>query len=474
MARNREEMLIEANRRGLLTGVKKAAFDEAVKRGLIQSETPAMQFDTKGIPIPEQRRTNAERAKSVPSVGRFALKRFVDNFLNIPNASGELLASGAAAAETLAGSIPRAVRGDDLDVGRRFSENVSEQREAFPASLLIDAPRFDSRDVRAAGSAVSSALSGDFDVAENFESARERALESDLQAREDRPGATAAGDVVGDVVTLVSGRAPLARGMRNRRLAQPPVAKKKLPPGFKAEVDRVVNSKIVQSLKKSGLKIGEAGLEGAVIAALNDEDPLTTAALAGGAQAAGSGALKLADFSLHNPGKAMSAVIGGGVLIQMFKEATPGGRDRILESIETAAEKTVALVALGFVSGAAGLGRVGGKFADNVPIVADGITAMPRGAMISLLSDFANPQNASLMEPVIFKIADDPTFFGPTATRRITRAINSENLSVADELDNLMKDRRFRQKVDSIFDAQAQVEKLVQGTPTIPIRRGGR
>lgn len=475
MARSREEMLIEANRRGLLSGPRKAAFDEAVKRGLIKEDGPPMQFDTKGIPIPDRRLSNAERAAEVPTIGRFALERFVDNFLNIPNASGELLASGLAAAETAAGSIPRAIRGEDLEIGQRFSENVEARREALPASLLINAPRIDSRDVRAAGSAVSSALSGDFGVADNFESARERALESDLQAREDRPGAAVAGDVTGDVATLLTGRTPLARGARNRRLAARAIPKKAIPPGFKAEVDRLVNSRIAQGLKRGGLRIGETGLEGAVIAALNDDDPVTAAALAAGAQAAGSTFLGLAEFGFGKNGKNLAISLAGATaMIQMFKSATPGGRDRILESTETAANKITGMLALGVLSGAAGLGRMGGKFADNVPVIADGVTAIPRGAMVSLLSDFSNPENASLIEPVIFKMAEDPTFFGPTATRRIGRAISKENLSVADELNNLMRDRRFRQKVESIFDAKAEVEKLRQGTPTTPIQRGSR
>jgi len=41
MSASREEMLIEADRRGLLKGEQKAQFDEAVKRGLIKAPSAA-------------------------------------------------------------------------------------------------------------------------------------------------------------------------------------------------------------------------------------------------------------------------------------------------------------------------------------------------------------------------------------------------------------------------------------------------
>lgn len=463
---SREELLIEANRRGLLTGQDKALFDEAVNRGLIEPPAaPPNNIDPRLMAGLDPRLLSTPPEDA--GVGNFALRQFIDNFLNVDRATGTILADAAAGARTAAGTVPRLVQGQPLEVGRRFDEARQDERSRFPANVLREGIIPDTFDIEAAGRTAGNVIEGEVvsrnpnAIQDRFRQNRDQLVEDELRTREESPVASTAGDLLGDAATLLTGRVPLARAARNRRFAARGAGDEVAdvvttpPKGLEAlrlTADDIVQSKLVRNLRRGGLRIGEATLEGAVIGALSDEDPLTSAAMAAGAQTAGSTLLGISDGLLKKGGRNLLFGIAGTVaFIQLFKSATPGGRDRILESTESGFNKVAATLALGGLAGAAGMGRVGGRLSDRLPGFADSITTLPRGSVISLLSDIGRGDaNAQLTEQVIFKLAEDPEFFGPAAARRIERALYSENISVTETINDLRADRQFRRRLEEL------------------------
>lgn len=82
MGASREEMLIEANRRGLLTGDRKAAFDEAVKRGLISM--PSQQSQDQSVPLSQ---FNDPRAAAL-TIGSSALAEPIAGLAGLAGLAG--------------------------------------------------------------------------------------------------------------------------------------------------------------------------------------------------------------------------------------------------------------------------------------------------------------------------------------------------------------------------------------------------
>ena len=421
--------------------------------------------------------------------GEFAFRNFVDNILNVPNAAGELvggaLAGSAAGLQTTNQAIDRLLSGEPTNFVESFRENNAAQRRLEPAATLIggaDTPTsFDlEAAARTAPTAIREVLGNvtlgndagsiqtaiqlarsrqeqgltqrpDFSrVQDEFSENREQALERTLELGESNPLAASTGEVAGDVATLVAGRAPIARAVRNRRLSSPSRPSTPIEPGTKQLLDDIVNSRVIKGLKSGGVKVGEAGLEGAVLAALNDEDPLNSSALAAGSQAAGSLFIQGTEGVFGRGGRnlALTAATTMG-FIQLFKTVTPGGRDRILESSESAFDKIAALIALGGLASITGFGRSGERLSNQVPIFADAITSIPRGSVLSVLSDLGDDTDGNI-EAVLSKLIEDPDFFGPTASRRLSRALTNEKVSIAKTIDSLMADRSFRRKLESL------------------------
>ena len=365
------------------------------------------------------------------------------------------MADAAAGVRTAAGTVPRAVTGQPLEIGPRFQEAREDERTRFPASALRGAPIPNTFDVQAAGQALFDG--GDGTLSERFARRKDELVEADLQAREQNPLAATAGGMLGDAATL------LARAARSRRFAaradraadEVADVATSPPRGLEAirlTADDIVQSKLVRRLRRGGLRIGEATLEGAVIGALNDDDPLTSAAMAAGAQTAGSTLLSITDGLLTKGGRNLVYGIAGTIaFIQLFKSATPGGRDRILESTESGFNKVAATLALGGLAGASGMGRVGGRLSDRLPGFADSITSLPRGSVLSLLSEIGEGDaDSQLVEDVLMRLAEDPEYFGPAAARRIERALYSDSISVTETINDLRANREFRRRLDEL------------------------
>lgn len=200
-------------------------------------------------------------------------------------------------------------------------------------------------------------------------------------------------------------------------------------------------------MNRSGRAV-EAGLEGATIALLNDGDPLEVAAWSAGSQAGGS--LLLSGMSgIFSGGptriglKILGTAAGVGTLLQILQVAGPQDDPSLIGSIEAGFPKVVGAIALGSLSGIAGLGRVSSRFPVNaLPQIADAISALPRGATISVLNELLQDPAA---ETVVQRLASDPNFFGARAGRRIQRALTDETISLSETVENLMSNSEFRE-----------------------------
>ncbi len=178
------------------------------------------------------------------------------------------------------------------------------------------------------------------------------------------------------------------------------------------------------------------------------------AAYSAGGQAAGS--IMLSGISAisgnggigSKSGRLLLAAGGVGALLQMVKSATPGGEDSVIDSIESGFNKVLGGLALGALAGISGAGRITSRFPVRAfPDVADGITALQRGATISLLKEAVNDPTA---EKVINKLSRDPNYFGPSATDRLRRAMQSERVSLSKTIEELMQGRDFLEKLENL------------------------
>lgn len=362
---------------------------------------------------------------AMAAFSRAALGRLVDNLLGAPSAVAGTLAGGIVPPGETRQNITRSVSG------------------AIPAPTADDV-------LAAARTGVGAVSEGDLTgIGERF--ARERGDVADLDARmrEAQPVASTVGEAVGDAGTILAGRTPIRAAARRAPLRPP----KPLRTGARRVLDDIVDTKLAQSLKRGGIRVGEAGAEGAVVAALNDDDPVTGMALAAGQQAGTSLALRLGDeFFGGTKGQFFSAVAMSAIAVQLLKESTPGGKDFLIESGETAIKKIIPVATLGALAAMLGGGRVGGTLQRNLPSVADALTAIPRGSLQSLMRELVDSDETGNREvlQVIQTFSENPDAFGPGARRRIQRAITDDRRSIAKEIDRLMGDRGFRRRLDAL------------------------
>jgi hypothetical protein len=285
--------------------------------------------------------------------------------------------------------------------------------------------------------------------------------------REQFSGSALLGDALGGGAALVGIRAPIAahRGISqlnhvNNVKAASELAKKSAnavansPTLSAATNEALKQSTALRTLANRAGRAGEAGLEGVAVALLSGGDPLEIAGYAAGGQAAGSlllgGITKVGgngDFGSKVGRLTTAAVLVGG-MIQLVKTATPGGEDSVLESIKSGFEKVTLGLALGAVSGIAGAGRITNRFpVKALPQIADGITAMNRGAAISVLNEALKDRT---VEKVVNKLQSDAEYFGPTATAELNRAFFSEKIQVRDTIDKLMQNKGFAEKMENL------------------------
>jgi len=390
---------------------------------------------------PFQAELNRRESEGPETAGSAFIKttgRGVANLaLGFPQASGTALAFTAA--------LPALVPG-----GESFREQFETEKGRFPASLLrkIPAPTFEEI----------------FGITEESE-----------RMREQFPKATGAGDVAADVITLLTGRLPLAKGIakaERKLVGKTPdllfggAIPKITDPGAKRLVKRVIDSKSVRLLARGAGRSLEAGFEAAALDLLKGDAPLETAMYVAGAQAGGSVLLTIGKGlttggPLRIGSKLALSAVSAGALIQLVKNTTPGGQDNLIDSIETGFEKVMLAVLFGAVAGAVGAGRLRGtKLAEDLPKLTDAIAAIPRASMISLLENYrdAGPDDQQTIELVIGKLSEDPEFFGTRVATKLQSAM--ENNRFAEALRELQNNKAFKQKLFSLAPPTFQEQRL--------------
>ena len=465
----REELLIEANRRGLLTGERKRLLDEAVQRGLISP--PA------DVPIPQNVPPLAPLAPILPfnvatveqniaalnpaGIGEFALRQFIDNILSTPRATGTLLADASAATRTAAGSVPRLFNDQPLELGRRFTEAREEERQLQPAKFLRELPIPDTFDIQAAGR--TAVGRGQGSIPERFAQQRDELIEADLQAREQRPVASVAGNMLGDAATLATGRLPFARAVT--RIPKARVLPSNLTPSARRTLDRFMHAEATNKLFRGIRRAGETGFEGAVLAALDDADPVQTAMYSATAQAAGSTLLTVGNIARKQPLASLGyAALITAAGIQTVKTVTPGGVDSVVDSLEGGFDKVVLLGALATAAGLAGAGRGRGTLlAEELPKIIEGGTALLRGSMLSIIKDATKEDERGVQTTfqTLQHLAADPGRFTEPQLAALEKGFKDGNLSaVAQRL--VSEDENFAQIIDSTPRSRMTQDELRQ------------
>jgi hypothetical protein len=372
--------------------------------------------------------------------GNEMVKGFANNALALPQATGNLLAGAA----TIPAAIAGKARGEPFDFANRFRE----QQDLQPAALLRAIPAPTVQGLAAAARSIPSLLPGGETPREAYANNRATIAEEDERVRQEHPFATGAGEVAGDVATLITGRAPIASLVRR---AEERLTRKgpeiffggtvpAIEPGIRRTIDRALKAETTRRLARGAGRSVETGLEAAILETVKGDnpDPLQAAALAAGGQVAGSAFLEggrglLSGGLLKGGGKVALAAGSIAGMWQLVKSATPGGRDRILESIEHGFDSVAFSVMLGAVASVAGAPRYrDGKLAEELPRIVDGLASVPRGATLSLLTDFANADESEQQrfERVLNNLARDPDFRGRDAQeRKIVARIRGQSAS---------------------------------------------
>jgi len=207
--------------------------------------------------------------------------------------------------------------------------------------------------------------------------------------REEFPIGAKAGDVAGDVATLMTGRLPLSKGIRQ---AEQKLLKNRIKfdvqgPGVKKSLEDLANSQTMRKLAKGAGRSTETGLEAAALDILKGNDQLETVPLAVGVQIGGSLTLEIGK-GLLSGNKALWSAVVFGTMLQLAKNTIPGGENNLLSSLESGFEKVQLSIILGLaVSPFTGRFRGVGQ-SRNYPRLADGITTVTRGAALSFVSDY--------------------------------------------------------------------------------------
>ncbi|MEQ8504580.1 MAG: hypothetical protein RIB80_04590 [Rhodospirillales bacterium] len=415
------------------------------------------------IPEPVIPRLTMEKPPGVgESMGRGALTQFLGNVLGLPDLAATSAAQVASSLtpregtfgplEAVAGAL-KAVSGGTVDPAAA-AETV-RTNAPVPGDRVLGLPTGEEANAvfEAAGTGTAALARGE---ELNFGPRVDRSLERTAQAETEHPLAFTAGEVAGDAATLMLAAPARARlrALEDGRAVLPP---SKLPAGIRRQLDDFVRSNFMRTMERTGMRAAEAGIEGATLALLDEGDPVKTAALAAGGQVMGTAAIGLnkllmgkgiSDFLLRTGGTFFSM----GALIQIMKEKIPGGQDRILESLEESGTGLATVMALGGIASMAGLDRHGGRFAENLPRLADAMTAIPRGAMISGFKDLAKAmsEDDGTIERTVTELVKNPEVFGPEVARRLDRAFRTGRLGK--EIERLKNNPKFLKRLDELSE----------------------
>lgn len=276
-------------------------------------------------------------------------------------------------------------------------------------------------------------------------------LQRGQQIQQDRPGANATGEVIGDVATLLTGRLPAANAIN--RAEQAFVAGKFKNLDNSSEFSRAWN-KFVKSdfvkdvVKRPGFRAAETGMEGAVLSLMKDGDPLATGLYTAGAQLAGSGSIGFMNHFLEGKGsfgvRLGLGIFAASAILGTAQNLTGTGEGNIfdtLEANEMAYDKAALALALGVMGHASGLSRVR---SGDVPKLGDAITSIPRGVVVSLIEDITHEREAGGddVQNTMAHIMNNPDVFNKTQKTQLNAGM--EKGTFGETVERLMQtDPRF-------------------------------
>jgi hypothetical protein len=401
------------------------------QRGAQGNPFTAMREQAKAAKPPED--------KSANFVAReLAARGTLNAALAAPSASGGLVANALAAAragvKSLAGvgaNNARSLVGMDRVERPSFGERYDEERSGAVDSALRSIPRPTVSGITAAMQSVPALVPGGESPGEAYDRNQFAFEEEEGEMRREHPTAAMIGDVGGDVGAIALGRRGTGAGNAIRRLETRLTGRGAVQAAesLAGDVSKALTP-MSRRVARGGLRSLESGVEAAVLDVLKDPnaDPLDTAAIAAGSQLVGSGILTGAQGLVSGGlGKAgvnitVAAMTTWGFL-QVLKSSTPGGQDRILESMESGYDKVALLLAAGAGSAAIGATRYGrGNTAltDQTRKFLDGVATTHRGTLLSLLTDYTegDDEERAALERTLTALAEDPTYRGKTRSEQ--------------------------------------------------------
>jgi hypothetical protein len=261
------------------------------------------------------------------------------------------------------------------------------------------------------------------------------------------PWSQTAGSVAGDIGTLFTGRLPFTR--LPGTLEKGALASETMAPGATKTLTRAwegISGKFGRPLAKAG----ETGVEAASLAILNEGDPVKTGALAAGGQLGGSTALKF----LHSP-RAYGYIAGAWLMYSMGQRLIPGGTNSWGHAVQEVLNHSGHALLTGMAAAALGAGRFKGsphgaseKFADEIPLLADGINLAFRTPATAGIADLFTQDRTSqtpVVGPLLNKMMNDPGKFTTQELETVSKAIQDGALKPT--IDRLMSNDSFRAKV---------------------------
>jgi len=358
----------------------------------------------------------------------------------VPSSLGEVAANtanfgGAAIQHAVASEIEGARRllgGEPKQIptlGERY-QDITEN-EGFGRSLMRSIPRPTVEGITAGVKSIPSLLPGGETPSDAMARNRLDFQREELAMRDAHPAWARGGEIAGDVLSIIGARRVSGLDDVIRRIETKfgTTIGINTAEGLASDINRKFMP-TVRRLGRAGLRATESGVEAAALDILKDPnaDPLDTAAIAAGGQLVGSGALEGARGLLSGGPTAaglklsVAAVAAMGI-IQTFKSATPGDRDRILESAESGFDKVAAMLGVGIGSAALGATRYGrGNVAlsDQTRVLLDGLATVHRGSILSVLSDWkqGSAEQRSSVEKTLAAMAADPYYRGETEKER--------------------------------------------------------
>jgi len=389
---------------------------------------------------------------------------------NVAASLPALVRAGTGAAVNAATGQPSSFWQDFADSQQQFMQTpIGEALSSFPRP---------SADV---GEAVRSRLGAI--GPSTLEQSRERERARTDQARELFPRISGLGEFTADAGAVVMARKPAAQARslaakHRMKLAEKfanefRITHRSTDPEVMDAVDDIATkvarklSKSGQSTASAGLKIAEAGLEGAYLGALNSDDPFLSGAVMAGTQASGSLGLFL---TTKWRSKLIPAVAASYLTHELWRTFAPGDQD-FFESKDWAVRTAAVGLSLGVLGGATGSGRLG-PFSVKHERFADALTAVPRAGVDNLFRQLRDSRNSGnpLPEMVLGRMVGGPGFFNEDQYRALSRAqISTRKDAFLTEISRLMRDSAdFRSRIEMMKEEATPPEGAQPRTPAGP------